>query len=58
MGPLCVEHDLPVERVFVRGRPFTRRPAFAEWRFTTTGATFAPMLRTASERVVAARSPR
>jgi hypothetical protein len=22
MGPLCVEHDAPVTRVFVRGRPW------------------------------------
>jgi hypothetical protein len=23
MGPLCVEHDIPVTRTFVRGRPYT-----------------------------------
>jgi hypothetical protein len=27
MGPLCVEHDAPVTRVFVRGRPWKPRTA-------------------------------
>jgi hypothetical protein len=58
IGRLCVEHDLPVDRVFVRGRPFARRPAPVELRLTTTGAAFVPTLRTGSERAVAARSPR
>jgi len=58
MGPLCVEHDVPVTRVFVRGRPFTRKPAPFEWRFASATTSFAPGLRRASERVVAARSLR
>ena len=52
MGPLCVHHDFPVERVFVRGRPFTRKPV--EWRLTTPSSFVAPSLRRASERAVAA----
>ena len=24
MGPLCIEHELRLERMFVRGRPFAR----------------------------------
>jgi hypothetical protein len=55
MGPLCVEHDLPVTRTFVRGRPFVRKPAAFEWRYTTVGRAFAPTVRKASERAVAAR---
>jgi hypothetical protein len=58
MGPLCIEHDVPVTRVFVRGRPFVRKPAAYEWRYTTASRTFAPSLRTGSERAVAARSLR
>ena len=58
MGPLCVEHDLPVTRVFIRGRPFTRKPVAFEWRYTTATRPFTPSLRRASEPVVAARSLR
>ena len=58
MGPLCVEHDLPVDRVFVRGRPFTHKPAAFDWRYTTASRPFAPSLRRGSESVVAARSLR
>jgi hypothetical protein len=58
MGPLCVDHDLPVTRVFVRGRPFTRKTAAFEWRYTTASRPFTPSLRRASERAVAARSLR
>lgn len=58
MGPLCVEHDAPVTRVFVRGRPFTRKPAAFVWRHTSTSVASMPSLRRASERVAAARSPR
>jgi hypothetical protein len=56
MGPLCVEHDSHVERVFVRGRPFAR-PAL-ELRLTKASAAFAPTVRTASERAVAVPSLR
>jgi hypothetical protein len=54
VGPLCVEHDAPVTRVFIRGRPFTRKPAPYEWRFTSSNVAFAPNVRRASERAVAA----
>jgi hypothetical protein len=27
IGPRCVEHDVPVTRTFVRGRPFQRTAA-------------------------------
>jgi hypothetical protein len=27
IGSYCVEHDSPVTRIFVRGRPFVPRPA-------------------------------
>jgi len=30
IGSYCVEHDVPVTRAFVRGRPFTGRPARRE----------------------------
>jgi hypothetical protein len=56
MGPLCVEHDMHVERTFVRGRPFAR-PAL-ELRFTKAGVSFAPPVRRASERAVAVPSLR
>jgi hypothetical protein len=56
MGPLCVEHDIRVERTFVRGRPFVRPGV--ELRLTTASGSFAPTLRRASERAVAARSLR
>lgn len=56
MGPLCVEHDMHVERTFVRGRPFAR-PAL-ELNFTKASASFAPPVRTASERAVAVPSLR
>jgi hypothetical protein len=59
IGRLCVEHDLPVTRDFVRGRPFTRKPALFDWRYTSASAMFAaPSLRRGSERAVAARSLR
>jgi hypothetical protein len=58
MGPMCVEHDLPVRRVFVRGRPFTPKLAPFDWRLTSAGAAFAPSVRRGSERAVAARSLR
>ena len=58
MGPLCVEHDVPVTRVFVRGRPFARKPAALEWRYMTASRPFTSSLRRASEPAVAARSLR
>ena len=58
MGAFCTEHDSPVERVFVRGRPFVRAPV--ELRLTTARGevAFAPTLRTASERAGAVPSLR
>jgi hypothetical protein len=59
MGPLCVEHDVPVTRVFVRGRPFQRQPAPFAWRYTPSTTTLSmPSLRRASEPAVVARSHR
>jgi hypothetical protein len=55
MGPLCIEHDVPVNRVFVRGRPFERRPAPIAWRYVPSTATSASSLRRVSERAVGAR---
>ena len=51
MGPFCVEHDSPVERSFVRGRPFIRPDI--ELHAMTTTTQFATTFRTASERAVA-----
>ena len=54
MGPLCVEHEhLPV-RVFVRGRPFVEVATDLRRPLTATATAFAPKLRRASERQVAA----
>jgi hypothetical protein len=58
IGPLCVDHDLPVTRDFVRGRPFTRKTAAIEWHYATASKPFTPTLRRASERAVVARSHR
>jgi hypothetical protein len=58
MGPLCVEHDVPVTRVFVRGRPFARTPLPFSLRFSSSTSMSAPSVRRASERAVAVRSHR
>jgi hypothetical protein len=58
MGPLCVEHDVPVTRVFVRGRPFARKPAPFTVRFTSATGPSVPNFRRASERAAVARSHR
>jgi hypothetical protein len=39
MGPLCIEHDLPVTKVFVRGRP---------WAPATNGAVVTSALQQAA----------
>ena len=56
MGPLCMQHDVHVERVFVRGRPFARTAR--DLRLPTVAEALAPSLRTASERAVAVPGPR
>ena len=56
MGPLCMQHDVHVERVFVRGRPFARTAL--DLRLPTVADALAPSLRTASERAVAVPGPR
>jgi hypothetical protein len=58
MGPLCVEHDVPVTRVFVRGRPLERKLARFARTYPNVQLSFAPSLRRVSERAVAARSLR
>jgi hypothetical protein len=50
MGPLCVDHDAHVERLFVRGRPFPRPDVELHSQvMTTTTTSFAASVRTASE---------
>ena len=56
MGPLCIEHDWPVERTFVRGRPFEL--AEVELHLARMTESFAPNLRTTSERPAVAPSLR
>jgi hypothetical protein len=58
MGPLCIEHDVPVTRVFVRGRPFARKPAAFVRTYADARVSFTPSVRRASERVPAALSHR
>ena len=53
MGPLCIEHDRLPERTFVRGRPLVRMAVDAK-RVASALVPYAPSLRTASERAVAA----
>jgi hypothetical protein len=57
MGPLCIEHERQSVRVFVRGRPFVRATVETR-RLVTTANVYAPTLRRASERSVAARALR
>ena len=54
MGPLCIEHEQQLERMFVRGRPFAR-PAVETRRPATASIAYAPSLRRASERPAAAQ---
>jgi hypothetical protein len=53
IGLWCVEHDAPVERAFVRGRPFVRKPALDLRPVTVTMAPPMRRLRRASERPAA-----
>jgi hypothetical protein len=53
MGALCIEHELQPERIFVRGRPIVRTAVGAK-RIVSAFVPYAPSLRTASERAVAA----
>ena len=54
MGPLCIEHEQQLERVFVRGRPFAR-PAVETRRAVTASSAYAPSLRRVSERAAVAQ---
>ena len=54
MGPLCIEHEQQLERVFVRGRPFAR-PAVETRRATAASNAYAPSLRRVSERAAVAQ---
>jgi hypothetical protein len=53
MGPLCVEHDEPVTRVFVRGRPWN--PPRAAPAPTLTMSTLDAVTLKAARRVSAPR---
>jgi len=55
MGPMCIEHELQLERVFVRGRPFAPRPAVETRRAVTASSAYAPSLRRVSERAAVAQ---
>ena len=57
MGPLCIEHEQQLERVFVHGRPFAR-PAVEPRRPVTASNAYAPSLRRASERAAVAQPRR
>ena len=57
MGPLCIEHEQQLERMFVRGRPFVRATMESR-RPTTASKPFAPSLRRALEQPAAARALR
>ena len=54
MGPMCIEHEQQLERVFVRGRPFAR-PAVETRRAVTASNAYAPSLRRVSERAAVAQ---
>jgi hypothetical protein len=54
MGPLCVEHERLPARVFVRGRPLVQVATDVARPLTVATTAFAPKLRRASERRVAA----
>ena len=54
MGPMCIEHEQQLERVFVRGRPFAR-PAVETRRAVTASSAYAPSLRRVSERAAVAQ---
>jgi len=54
MGPMCIEHELQLERVFVRGRPFVL-PAVDTRRAMTASSVYAPSLRRVSERAAVAQ---
>lgn len=58
MGPLCIEHEAPTTRVFVRGRPWTRvttAPARTAGIPAVAATSTVRPVRTASEPLVAAQ---
>ena len=57
MGPMCVEHEQQLERMFARGRPFAL-PEVEAHRMTTSSSAFAPSLRRVSERAAVAQPRR
>ena len=57
MGPMCIEHEQQLERMFVRGRPFAR-PAVETRRPLTASSAYAPSLRRVSERPAVAQPRR
>ncbi len=54
MGPLCIEHEQQLERVFLRGRPFARPLAETRRPLAASNA-HAPSLRRVSERAAVAQ---
>ena len=54
MGPLCIEHEQQLERVFLRGRPFARPLAETRRPLAASNA-HAPGLRRVSERAAVAQ---
>ena len=57
MGPMCIEHEQQLERMFVRGRPFAR-PEVEARRPTASSNAYAPSLRRVSERAAVAQPRR
>jgi hypothetical protein len=57
MGPMCIEHEQQLERMFVRGRPFAL-PEVEAHRMATSSNAHAPSLRRVSERPAVARPRR
>ena len=54
MGPMCIEHEQKLERMFVRGRPFAL-PEVEAHRMATPSNAYAPSLRRVSERPAVAQ---
>jgi hypothetical protein len=54
MGRLCIEHEALPKRVFVRGRPFTRRETDLRRLLSAPFPARPSVVRTASERLAAA----
>lgn len=58
MGPMCVEHEQQLERMFVRARPFALPEVEAHRMPTASSNAFAPSLRRVSEPAAVAQPRR